>query len=59
MVRGAYRPVTQWHITLNARPPALGTEKTNLAVQQMSSDIGEVKREVVEVKSDVEEVKCL
>ena len=64
MVRGAYRSATTRasHRTL----VCLGAEKTNLAVQQISSDIGEVrrdvvqvKRDVVDVKGDVEEVKCL
>jgi hypothetical protein len=43
-----YRRVT--NITLNPRPSIIGAEKTNIVVQQMSNDIGEVKRDVMEVK---------
>ena len=42
------RPVI--HATLNSRP--LGTNKTNMAVQQIWNDTEEIEREV-------EEVKCL
>ena len=44
-----YRLVTL--ITLNARLVRLGVDKTNRGIQQMSDDVGEVKR-------DVEKVKC-
>ena len=48
MVRGAIdrSPTSRYTLV------RLGTEKTNLVVQQLSNDMGEVKR-------DVEEVKCL
>ena len=36
-----------------------GTDQTNMAMQQVSNDMEEVKRNVVEVKNEMQEAMCL